>query len=70
MKSTYSMYNDLEKSDSDTYIYDPYNSLNKEITENEIRQILDKYGIHSPIHNIHLYKRAFVHQSYVRRLQR
>jgi len=69
-QSAFSMYNDLEKSTSgnDSYIYDPYNPINKEITETEVQQILSKYGIQSKIHNFQLYKRAFIHQSYVRRL--
>ena len=51
----------------DTYIFDPYNSLNKQIEESDIRAILEKYGIRTPIHNINLYKRAFVHKSYIKR---
>jgi dsRNA-specific ribonuclease len=63
------MYSDLEKKvGADNYIYDPYNPLNQEITEADVQRILGKYGITAPIHNFHLYKRAFVHQSYVRRL--
>jgi dsRNA-specific ribonuclease len=51
----------------ETYIFDPFNSLNKAIRENEIIQILKTYGINVPVHNIELYKRAFVHRSYIRR---
>jgi hypothetical protein len=51
----------------DTYIFDPYNPLNKVITETEIQQILLKYGVRTPIHNILLYQRAFVHRSYLKR---
>jgi len=51
----------------DTYIFDPYNSLNKLITEKEIQTILNKYGIRTPIHNYQLYKRAFIHRSYIKR---
>jgi dsRNA-specific ribonuclease len=51
----------------ETYIFDPYNPLNKEITESEIRNIIKNYGINAPIHNINLYKRAFIHRSYIRR---
>ena len=50
----------------DMYIFDPYNSLNKEITENDIRKILNIYGISIPINNFNLYRRAFVHRSYVK----
>ena len=51
----------------ETYIFDPYNPLNKLITENEIQSILKNYGINAPIHNINLYKRAFIHRSYMKR---
>jgi len=52
---------------TETYIFDPYNPLNKQIEESDIRAILRKYGIEAPIHNIQLYKRAFVHRSYIKR---
>ena len=51
----------------DTYIFDPYNPLNKLITEDEIGQFLKSYGITAPIHNWVLYKRAFIHRSYIKR---
>jgi hypothetical protein len=51
----------------ETLVFDPYNPLNKLITIEEIQEILKTYGIESPIHNYELYKRAFIHQSYVRR---
>jgi dsRNA-specific ribonuclease len=51
----------------DTYIFDPYNPLNKLITEDEIGQFLKNYGITAPIHNWVFYKRAFIHRSYIKR---
>ncbi len=51
----------------ETYIFDPYNPLNKSIGERDIQQILKNYGIDVAIHNIELYKRAFVHRSYIKR---
>ena len=54
-------------SSTEKYIFDPYNSLNEEITEIGIRSILDKYNVKIPIHNFTLYKRAFVHKSYTKR---
>jgi dsRNA-specific ribonuclease len=51
----------------ETYVFDPYNPLNKLITENDIRGILEKYGIKAPIHNYELYKRAFINRSYLKR---
>ena len=51
----------------DTYIFDPYNPLNKVITKNEIQNIMKKYNVPYEPHNIKLYKRAFIHRSYLRR---
>ena len=48
-------------------IFDPYNPLNKEITDDEILKILKTYGINSKIYNYELYKRAFIHKSYTKR---
>ncbi len=48
-------------------IFDPYNSKNNEITENAVCDILKKYGVPDKVHNINLYKRAFVHKSYCKR---
>jgi dsRNA-specific ribonuclease len=49
------------------YLFDPYNSLNCEITQTDVQQILKNYGIETNIHHFVLYKRAFVHKSYTRR---
>ena len=57
---------DVIKSGEDL-IFNPYNNINKEITLNEVQSILIEYGINAPIHNLELYKRAFVHQSYIKR---
>lgn len=51
----------------ETYVFDPYNPLNTMITVNEIQGILCKYGINVDIHNFSLYKRAFIHRSYIKR---
>lgn len=51
----------------DNYIFDPYNSLNCEITSMDVQTILKEYGLDMPIHNFTLYKRAFVHKSYIKR---
>jgi ribonuclease-3 len=48
-------------------IFNPYNSNNVEITLNEVQSILTKYGIPPTVHNLNLYKRAFVHKSYTKR---
>ena len=51
----------------ETYIFDPYNPLNKLIGDEDILNILRKYNIDVPIYNYELYKRAFIHRSYVKR---
>lgn len=48
-------------------IFNPFNSLNKEITLNDVQSILKRYGINAKVNNIELYKRAFVHRSYTKR---
>jgi len=51
----------------ETLVFDPYNPLNQLITVDEIQTILKTYGVEAPIFNFELYKRAFVHKSYLRR---
>lgn len=53
--------------DGTTLIFNPYNPLNVEITEEEIYSILTTYGLPPVINNINLYKRAFIHKSYLKR---
>lgn len=55
------------KNGIDMYIFDPYNSLNHEIRDFEIQNILKNYGINFKINNYQLYRRAFIHRSYIRR---
>lgn len=52
-----------------TTIFDPYNPLNKIINKEDVESILRTFGINEPIHNIELYRRAFVHRSYIKRPQ-
>ena len=51
----------------ETYVFDPYNPLNKVITDDEIKKILSHYGVNATIFNSMLYKRAFVNRSYIKR---
>jgi dsRNA-specific ribonuclease len=51
----------------DGLVFDPFNTSNREITLNEVQSILAAYGISAPVHNLELYKRAFVHRSYTKR---
>jgi dsRNA-specific ribonuclease len=57
---------DINKDEKDL-IFNPFNSNNREITESEVCDILKKYGVPDKVHNINLYKRAFVHKSYCKR---
>jgi dsRNA-specific ribonuclease len=61
----------IEKNSSgvETYVFDPYNPLNKLIPKEQIETILRKYGVNSSIYNYELYKRAFIHRSYIKRPQ-
>ena len=54
---------DVKRGDEEL-IFDPYNPNNKEITQDKVEFFLKKYGVPDKVHNINLYKRAFVHRSY------
>ena len=56
-----------EPNGNEIYVFDPYNPLNKEITQPEVETILKSFGLNITINNFNLYRRAFVHQSYIRR---
>ena len=58
---------DIHKSENDVLIFNPFNSNNKEITKTILESILSRYGVTKQITNVNLYKRAFVHRSYVKR---
>tara|TARA_B100000900_G_scaffold320456_1_gene279682 strand:+ start:8173 stop:9189 length:1017 start_codon:yes stop_codon:yes gene_type:complete len=51
----------------ETYVFDPYNPLNKLINKEQIQEIMTKYNVPFSLHNLELYKRAFIHRSYIRR---
>lgn len=48
-------------------IFNPYNPENKEITLSDVQSILKEHGINAPVTNLNLYRRAFVHRSYLKR---
>jgi dsRNA-specific ribonuclease len=58
---------DIIRVDDDRYVFNPYNTENIEVTLPDIEAILARYGVPSQVHNIELYKRAFVHRSYTKR---
>jgi len=53
----------------DSLIFNPFNPENNEITLNDVQSILKRYGVNTSIHNLELYKRAFIHSSYTKRPQ-
>jgi len=57
---------DISKDDEEL-IFDPYNPKNKEISKRQVETFLKRYGVPDTVHNMNLYKRAFVHRSYVKR---
>tara|TARA_A100001011_G_scaffold30400_1_gene29409 strand:- start:708 stop:1745 length:1038 start_codon:yes stop_codon:yes gene_type:complete len=57
---------DVQKEDEEL-IFNPYNSRNIEVSEQQVCDILKKYGVPDKVHNLNLYKRAFVHKSYCKR---
>lgn len=58
---------DIVRVEDGKYVFNPYNTENKDITVADIEAILSKYGVPSQVHNIELYRRAFVHRSYIKR---
>jgi dsRNA-specific ribonuclease len=50
-------------------VFNPFNPLNVQITLNDVQSILTRYGLPVKIHNMELYRRAFVHRSYTKRSQ-
>lgn len=47
-------------------VYNPYNEKNKEITFSGIKTILSTFNVYYDIKNIELFRRAFIHRSYVK----
>ena len=52
---------------TDELVYNPFNSVNKEIQITDVQNILSRYGIFAKPFNLELYKRAFVHKSYTKK---
>ena len=53
----------------DELIFDPFNPRNNEISKAQVERILKIYGVPDKVHNFNLYRRAFIHKSYVKRPQ-
>ena len=50
-------------------VFNPYNPVNVKITLCEVQSILSKYNVPPIVHNMALYERAFVHESYTKHPQ-
>jgi len=57
----------VKDNQTDDLVFNPYNPLNNQIKESDIITILKIYGLPPLIHNVELYKRAFIHRSYTKR---
>ena len=57
----------VKDNQTDDLVFNPYNPLNNEINDLEIKKILTSYGLPPLIHNYELYRRAFIHRSYTKR---
>ena len=57
---------DIIKTD-EGLVFNPYNPNNIEITKKDVETILRNCGLPGIVHNLDLYKRAFVHRSYTKR---
>ncbi len=57
---------DLQSIDNEI-LFNPFNNVNREITQNEIVGLLNQYNIFVNPFNIKIYQRAFVHRSYTKR---
>jgi dsRNA-specific ribonuclease len=53
-------------SGAEELVFDPYNPLNQQITDEEINKVLRTYGVNVDIFNYTLYRRAFIHRSYTK----
>lgn len=51
----------------DIKLYNPWNPVNKDIPDSEVKRILSTYGIEDEPRKIELFRQAFVHRSYVDR---
>ena len=57
----------VKDNQTDDLVFNPYNPLNNPVKESDIFNILKEYGLPERIHNMELYRRAFIHRSYTKR---
>ena len=57
----------VKDNQTDDLVFNPYNPLNVEVKESDIKQMLTRYGLPPLVHNLELYKRVWIHRSYTKR---
>ena len=59
--------NNITNITNEELIFNPYNNLNIEINEVNIVDLLNKHNILAKPFNLNLYRRAFIHKSYIKK---
>ncbi len=55
------------KSDGEIVKVNPFNMNNKLITEDEVINLLNRFGVEDEIDNIAIYQQSFIHKSYIKK---
>lgn len=55
------------KNDGEIVKVNPYNMNNKLITNDEVINLLKRFGVEDQIHDLKIYQQSFVHKSYVKK---
>jgi len=61
-------YDDIYET-QDGLVFNPFNPINIEIKEEDVKRILKNYGLPELVNNMELYKRAFIHTSYLKKTE-
>ena len=56
----------MEDAEHEESVYNPFNERNKEISHYLLKKILNEYNIFYNINDVDIFRRAFVHKSYVK----
>ena len=55
------------KSDGEIVKVNPFNMNNKLITEDEVINLLERFGVEDEIDNLNIYQQSFIHKSYIKK---
>jgi ribonuclease III len=55
------------KNDGEIVKVNPFNMNNKLITENEVINLLKRFGVEDQIDNLSIYQQSFIHKSYIKK---